>query len=150
MPFTDPCDGSIAQLTDAARALYARQQLGDVAFKWLGFNVGRFGYNDTNPVKVVPINPSLTSLVDTVFPTLTLKDFDISEKPNPKAISMVCRLATTEANFGLGEIGIWAVINWSNSNPLEVNQNVLMAVSHVPLQSKNHRHTYVHRIVIQF
>lgn len=150
MPYTDPCDGSLAQLTDAARAIYARQQLGDVAFKWLGFNVGRFGYDDLNPVHIVPIDPSLTALVDTIFPIAPLlKDFDIFEKPNPKAISMVCRLATTEANYGLGEIGIWAKINWS-TNPLEIGQNVLMAVSHVPLQSKNHRHTYVHRIVIQF
>ena len=150
MPFTDPCDGSIAQLTNAARAIYARMQLGEIAFYWLGFNVGRFGYIDANPVKVVAIDPSLVALVDTIYPTPpALKSFEIFEKPNAKAISMVCRLATTESNYGLGELGIWAKINWS-SVPAEIGTDVLMAVAHVPLQAKNHRHTYVHRVVIQF
>jgi hypothetical protein len=150
MPFTDPCDGSIAQLTNAARAIYARMQLGEIAFYWLGFNVGRYGYLDINPVKVAVIDPALTALVDTIYPTApTLKSFEILEKPNEKAISLVCRLATSEANYGLGELGIWAKINWS-SVPAEIDTDVLMAVAHVPLQSKNHRHTYVHRVIIQF
>lgn len=54
-PFTDPTDTIETKLTSAARLNIARAVLGDISFIMEGFALGRYGYLDTNPVKIVPI-----------------------------------------------------------------------------------------------
>jgi hypothetical protein len=52
MPFLDPPDSIICTLTLEGRNLLARAKLGDVVYRALGWQLGRDGYLDFNPVKV--------------------------------------------------------------------------------------------------
>ena len=46
MPFLDPPDTVVAQLTAEARSILARVKTGDVVYKHLGWQLGRGGYQD--------------------------------------------------------------------------------------------------------
>ena len=63
MPFLDPCDTIVAQLTYEGRNLLARAKFGDVAFRVAGWQMGRGGYDVTDPVKVTPfIDPAAVAV----------------------------------------------------------------------------------------
>jgi hypothetical protein len=151
MPYTDPCDSVIAQLTDAGRNAFARVTLGELTFTPVSFAVGRGGYVDANPVKVEAIDGSLVALIDQIFPTVigTGKAMESFEQPNSQSLVLNCRLSASEAVYGLGELGIFAEI-LTSSVPTEVGTTFLFAVAHYPLQSKTNRHVYLNRIIIQF
>lgn len=68
MSYTDTPDSIYASLTDIGRINLARTALGDIAFKIIGFSVGRGGYLPSNPVKITAINTSLTDLEEHIFP----------------------------------------------------------------------------------
>jgi len=56
MPFLDTPDTCITNLTDEGRNLLARSKFGSsLVMRVVGWNLGRGGYNDLNPVKVTPI-----------------------------------------------------------------------------------------------
>jgi len=151
MAFTDTPDPIIASLTDEGRTNFARVILGEISFVLKGFAVGRDGYDMSNPVKIVPIDGSLTDLIDQFFPTLgTRKAYELIENPTPKTVVVSCRLDSTEAVSGLGEIGLWAEIINSAVSPAEVGTEFLLAVSHFGLQTKTLRQAVVYRFIIQF
>jgi len=150
MPFLDTPDPIIATLTDEARTNFALSTMGEVSFIVKGFAVGREGYDDTNPVKIDLIDPSLTALGDQFFPTVgTRKAFEAIENPTPATVVINCRLASTEAVAGLGEIGVWAEIVYSII-PANIGNEFLMAVAHYPIQTKTLRQSVIYRIIIQF
>lgn len=150
MPFLDTPDPITASLTDLGRINFARAALGEISFQVSSFAVGREGYNDLNPVKIDPINPSLNTLEDHFFPPANnLKNLESIEKPTPKTIVANCRLADTEAVSGLGEIGLWAEIVNSTSSPAEIGTKFLLAVAHYPIVTKTLRQVIVYRIIIQ-
>lgn len=151
MPFTDTPDLAVAALTDAGRNALARALVGEISFKLTSFAVGRSGYQDANPVKVMPLDTSLPDLIDQIFPTSpSLASISGFEKPYPKTLVVNCRLASTEAVSALGEIGIWGEIIYSPGNPSEVGTTFLFAVSHFPLCTKILKKVMVYRFVIQF
>ena len=116
-----------------------------------GFAVGREGYDDSNPVKITAIDPSLTALEDQFFPTVgTRKAFESFETPTPKTLVVNCRLASDESVAGLGEIGLWAEIIESTVSPAEIGTEFLMAVAHFGLQTKTLRQAILYRFIIQF
>lgn len=149
MPFTSTPDNIIATLTDLGRTNFTRAANGEISFKLVGFAVGRDGYNMADPVKVVPINTALTSLVDQIFPLSGIKALESIENPTPKTVVANCRLSNMEAIAGLGEIGLWAEIVYSTI-PLEIGTQFMLAVSHFPLSTKTNRQVVVYRIIIQF
>ena len=150
MPFTDTPDPIIATLTNEARTNFALSTMGEVSFIVKGFAVGREGYNDAKPVKIDPLDPSLTTLGDQFFPVLgTRKAFEAIENPTPATVVVNCRLASTEAVAGLGEIGLWAEIV-DSINPINIGDEFLMAIAHYPIQTKTLRQSVVYRIIIQF
>jgi hypothetical protein len=151
MAFTDTPDPIIASLTDEGRTSFARAVLGEISFVLKGFAVGRDGYDMANPVKIIPINGSLTDLIDQFFPAPgTRKAYESIEKPTDKTLVVSCRLASDEAVSGLGEIGLWAEIIHSAVSPLEVGTEFLMAAAHFGLQTKTLRQAVVYRFIIQF
>lgn len=68
MPFTDTPDSIYALLTDLGRHNLARAALGEISTQVTGFDVGRSGYQDLNPVKIIPIDTSQSTLIDHFFP----------------------------------------------------------------------------------
>jgi len=118
MPFTDATDNAISALTDAGRDLYKRASLGTICFQLYGWAIGRGGYQDANPVKVDPIDTTLTDLIDRVYPSapplldLELINEDLLEYPNNRAVSIICRVPRQDINarHGYGELGIWVKV----------------------------------------
>jgi len=55
MPFLDPTDSVICEASLQGRGLLARQKLGIVNYRALGWSSGRGGYDDLNPVKIIPL-----------------------------------------------------------------------------------------------
>jgi hypothetical protein len=250
MAITDPSDTIQAQTTEYFRQIEARGPIGDVVFKVVGFSVGRGGYNPTDPVHIVPVDPNATTLMDQVYPafpvaqvnTLTFVAQDALEYQisiagqnyqytsgggatvaqivaglkaqinadltceatasgsgsliltgktpgqvyavnNPLAnpdisISLTtaanafaafqsldmpgdtsvvvynCRLPATpvasNADYGLGEIGLWGQILQSKSNPAEIGTYFLMAIAHTPIRAKTNRDVILFRVVVNY
>lgn len=147
--FTDTPDPIIAVLTDEARTKFAQMTLGMLSFKVKGFAVGRSGYNSTNPVKITPIDGSLTDIEDHFFPTVGIKLVEAVELPTPSTVVANCRLGKDDAIAALGEIGVWAEIVYSLA-PSEIGNTFLMAVSHFPIVTKTLRQAILYRMIIQF
>lgn len=151
MSYNDTPDPIFCTLSDVGRTSFARVILGEISFKLKGFAVGRGGYQMANPVLIDPINTASPALIDQFFPTIgTRKAFELLEFPTPKTIVANCRLASTEAIAGLGELGVWAEIVHSAVSPLEVGTEFLMAIAHMPIMTKTTRQAIVYRVIIQF
>jgi len=147
--FTDTPDPILAVLTDEARTNFAQMTLGLKSFKVKGFAVGRGGYNDTNPVKIISVDGSSSSLIDQFFPTTGIKLIEAIEMPTPSTIVANCRVARDESISALGEIGLWAEIVYSNAIS-EIGTTFLMAVAHFPIVTKTYRQVILYRVIIQF
>jgi len=147
--FTDTPDPIIAVLTEEARTYFAQMTLGYMSFKLCGFAVGRGGYDGTNPVKIVAIDSSSTSLIDQFFPTTGIKVLETIETPTLSTVVANCRLAKDDAVSALGEIGVWAEIIYSIV-PSDIGRQFLLAVSHFPIVTKTLRQAILYRMIIQF
>lgn len=150
MPYVSTPSSIEARLTDAGRNAFSRMSLGEISFVLKGFDVGREGYNDANPVLIDPIVTSNTALGDKIFPTTGQKDVETFENPTPKTLVANFRLASNEAVAGLGELGVWAEIINSTVSPSEVGTRFLMAISHFPIMTKTLRQAILYRVIIQF
>lgn len=148
--FTSVPDPIIGSLTEIGRTNFARVILGEISFALTGFAVGRGGYNSTNPVKVDPIDPSFTGLIDQFFPISGTKAIEYIERPTPSTIVANCRLASAEAVSALGEIGLWAEIVDSTTSVGEIGTTFLLATGHFPIQTKTLRQAIVYRFIVQF
>ncbi len=148
--FTDTPDPIVSLLSDSGRNAFARSVLGEISFVVKGFAVGREGYDDTNPVLIDPIDTSLTTLGDQIFPTVGQKDLEAFELPTPKTLVTNFRLASDEAVAGLGELGMWAEIIHSTVSPAEIGTRFLLAVAHFPIMTKTLKQAILYRVIIQF
>lgn len=149
MAFTDTPDPTIATITDAGRNALARATLGEISFSINSFAVGREGYQMANPVKVEPIDPSLTALVDQIFPTSGQQPILGFENPYPTTLVVNCKILPNDFNSAIGELGIWAIIN-NSTTPTEIGTEFLFAVAHLPIITKTLKQSMLLRVVIQF
>jgi hypothetical protein len=150
MTFTNTPDPAVMSLTDEARTNFARVIAGEISFIVKGFDVGRDGYDGTDPVKIIPIDTSLTSLIDKFFPTVGIKDNEAFENPTPKTVVANFRLASDESVSALGELGMWAEIVNSTVSPAEIGTFFLMATAHFPIVTKTLRQAILYKVIIQF
>jgi len=151
MPLTSTPDPCIATLTDAGRNAFARALSGEISFQAVSFAVGQSGYQDSNPVLVMPIDTGATGLVAQIFPTApALQPISSFESPYAKTLVINCRLGANEAVSALGELGVWAEIIYSPGNPAEVGTTFLLAVVHTPVSVKTLNKVVVFRVIIQF
>lgn len=156
MPLTDHPDEVQAYLTDQARTYFARSVSGELYYNVIGFSVGRGGYNPLDPVHITPVNTAATTLDDQVYPdaiaTHNAPFAEVDEVANSTLV-FNCRLAATpiqtNADYALGEIGIWARIN-SATNPLEVGVIFLYSLGHMPIRSKTRRDVFLLRVVVNY
>ena len=156
MSLTDPSADIIAQVTDEGRTLIARATLGDVVFKVEGFAVGRGGYDPSNVVDTLPLDPAAVELSDKVYPDatpLSFASFISTEEPKASVRVYNCRVAASplsgNADYGLGELGLYGTIVHS-SDPTEIGQVFLYAVSHFPIMCKTRRDTFLRRVVVSY
>jgi hypothetical protein len=114
-----------------------------------GLGINNFGIlpgtgflgNGTDPTLESPRYPSGT-------PNTVATFLDV-EYPNSSATSLVCRVAQTVGNYGLGEIGIYADII-DSAVASEIGERVLFAIGHFPIVAKNSSSVYVTRVIIQY
>lgn len=154
MAITDPTQEIQAFVTDQARQFIAKATVGGVVYRYVGFSVGRGGFDPSNPIEIVPIDTSLPALLDQVYPDITgTSDFQSIDAPYLSTQVLSCRLPNTlspsNADYALGEIGIWAQIIQSN-DVLEVGTNFLFAVAHFPIRAKTRKDAWLFRVTIQF
>ena len=155
MPFTDTPDPIIANLTDLGREMFARATMGELKFIAYGFDVGRGGYSESNPVKITPVLNNSTELEDSIFPEDgSKKPVELIEKFHPTTLIANCRLAREDVESGLGEIGLWAKVT-ERSNTADpvvpaVDGLFLLALGHFPIIVKTQRSVVLFRILVQF
>ena len=149
-PYLDPTSSISAAITNQGRELIAKSVLGLLSFQLIGFKVGQDGYDyvTPKPTNAIPINPANTDLLSPVFPIAGYEPFVTIETPFPNVVAPVCRLNFSDANFGLGELGIWANVVSSSDGAYPVSTKVMFALAHFPLLSKTNRHNFVFRVII--
>ena len=151
MAFPERTDDVLAFLTAKGRDELARLVLGESSFQLTAFQVGRGGYNPSNPVKVAAIDINDTALTDPVPDANDRRDFVTIEQPiGPNVVAPVCRLnpGDTNVEYGLGELGIFATYLRDDVTPANVGTDFLFALSHFPIVCKTPTHTLVWRVVI--
>ncbi len=151
MAFAEPTDDILAFLTVQGRNELARMILGESSIRLTAFQVGRGGYNPSNPVKVATIDINDTALSDPVPDSSDRRDFVTIEQPiSSNTVAPICRLdpGDTDVEFGLGELGIFATYLRDDVTPANVNTDFLFALTHFPLISKTPTHTIVWRVII--
>jgi len=130
----------------------ANSELGNlntlVEFDAGGLGINNFGVTPGTGFLAGGISPSLESQK---FPAVSpnVEPFYDIELPNISAVSLVCRLGTTDANVGLGEIGIYVDIT-DSVNPDEIGNRILYAISHFAIVAKNANSNFVTRVITQY
>lgn len=155
MAITDTPDEIQAYLTDGARNYIARAVNGELAFRAVGFSMGRGGYNPADPVHILAVDTTVNQLADQVYPDVTGESpFQSIDWVGDTAVVYNCRLPatsiTSNADYGLGEIGLWAEILSSPSDPSEVGTIFLFAIGHMPIRCKTRRDVILFRVVTNF
>lgn len=139
----------VALITNTARTNLARQMVEGLAFIVSRFQVGRGGYDPADPTQSTAPNPAAVALIDPIWPSpTTYHPIDSVEYPNNESVAWLCRLETTEALVGIGELGLWAQITASPLNPAEVGTWFLFAIAHMPMQAKAIQQVYGWRIAV--
>ncbi len=113
-----------------------------------GLGLNNFGITPGTGFLAGGISPVLESQK---FPAAApdVEPFYDIEYPNVSAVSLVCRIGTTDANVGLGELGIYVDITGS-VNPDEIGTRILYAVTHFAIVAKNANSNFVTRAITQF
>jgi hypothetical protein len=134
-----------AEVTTRARMLIARGSTDGTAIKVVDFGVGQGGFDTNDYRAALPVNPDAASLDD---PVLLSEPIDYYEQPNVSCRSFYCLLEAGEANYCLGEIGLWAEVVYS---PIaaEIGTTFLFAIGHFPLVANNSDIQYVFRVTVQ-
>jgi hypothetical protein len=134
-----------AEMTYLARHLMARGTTDGTSLQIKQFTVGQGGFDPFNYKVALPVNPDTQLLYDPVFTS----DVDYYEHPNPQNACAYCLLDFAEANYTLGEIGLWAEIQ---NSPIatENGTKILSAVGHFPLLAKNDSMQIALRVLSQF
>ena len=150
MPFADPTDNISAVLTEQGRDELARMVMGETSIQLTAFQVGRGGYQVSNPVRVDPVVITDTALTDPVPDANDRRDFVAIEQPVGETVAPICRLdpGDTDVEFGLGELGIFATYLRDDITPANVGTDFLFALAHFPLVSKTPTHTLLWRVII--
>ncbi len=133
-----------AELTTEARRLTARGQTDGTSIQISGFAVGRGGFDPTDYLAALPVNPDCTALEDQVFSDVV----DQVEWANQNCCVAYCCLETAEANQTLGEIAIFGRVANSPGDPVD-DTEIVMAIGHFPMLAKNSSMQYALRVTLQ-
>ena len=153
MAFNDASFPVSAKMTNTARDIIARSGIKKLAFKIQGFSVGTGGYDNANPVQTLPIDQNQTALANQVSPATGYSAFQSIESIESVRI-FNCRLPATltgsDADYGLGEIGLWAEVIESDHTEYPVGTQYLYAIAHMPIRAKTHKDVFLFRVVVNY
>lgn len=129
-------DAAVGVVTDAGRAALARISVDGLKFNTFEFQLGRGGYDSDDPMVVVTPDPADTALIDPVWPAADeYASVTRIDRPTTGGVAFLCRAEPDEALFGIGEIGIFAVITGSPVEE-EIGTRFLFAIAHRPIFGK--------------
>jgi hypothetical protein len=113
-----------------------------------GLGINNFGITPGTGFLAGGLDPVLESQK---YPSAApdVADFYDIEFPNSAAVSLVCRIGLTDANVGLGELGIYVDIT-DSVNPDEIGTRVLYAITHFAIVAKNSNSNFVTRAITQY
>ena len=134
-----------AKMTALARKLMARGTLDGTSLRSVEWGVGMGGYDPFDFTKVLVVDDQAQALIDPVFSGQTITQY---EQPNGWCASYYCEIGTRSANFLLGEVGIWAIIQ-NSPNSLENGTMILRSVGHFPAKAKNSNMQMAIRVIEQ-
>jgi hypothetical protein len=120
-----------------------------VEFDEGGLAINNFGVTPGTGFLDEGNDPALDSPVFPATAPNDVESFLDIEFPNTQATSLVCRAGQTEANRGLGEVGIYVDII-DSVNPQEIGNRVLYAIGHFPIVAKNSKSVFVTRVITQY
>jgi len=120
-----------------------------------GFDVGRSGYLDANPVKILPVLNNSVALDDMIFPSDgSKKPIELVERLHPTTLVANCRLGPDDVISALGEVGLWGKVTYrsENADPSvpAVDSLFLLALGHFPIIVKTNRNVILFRVIVQF
>jgi len=134
-----------AAVTDVARQFMARSITDGTSFQITHYAVGTSGYDVSNPVSALLVDPTSTSLMSEVY----RKPIDLVETAtlDATAKSFVARIGRTDLAAGIGEIALFATIL---DSPFisEIGTQFMYAVAHQPLNTKTLHHVVSYRIIV--
>ena len=116
-----------------------------------GAGTVRIGFTASSPQTWIGFTNGDAGTTYTLDNVKCFRVFEIQQVETPTASTMafLCRLGLNDANFGLGELGIWSQIKSSTTDANEVGTKTLFAVAHHPVWAKTARNTIVHRVIVQ-
>lgn len=134
-----------AKVTALARKLMARGTIDGTSLRAVEWGVGMGGYDPFDFTKVLTVDNQAQTLIDPVLSGQTITEY---EMPNEWCASYYCEIGSGDANYMLGEVGIWAVIQ-NSPNVLENGTQILRAVGHFPAKAKNANMQMAIRVIEQ-
>lgn len=136
-PLGSTTGSAVAVLTDEARTYLPRIGGEGLRLGSYTFQVGRGGYDPSDPAIITIPDPSLPALEDPVFPgAASYEPVDRIERPSDTSAAFLCRLEVGECPYVIGEIGVFAEVTASPSDPAEVGTRFLFCVAHFPIRAR--------------
>lgn len=136
-PLGEVSGSAVAVLTDEARTFLPRIMSEGLRLGGYTFQVGRGGYDPTDPATTTMPDPSLNALEDPVFPgPASFEPVDRIERPSDTSAAFLCRLEVGECPYVIGEAGVFAEVTASPANPAEVGYSFLFCVAHFPIRAR--------------
>lgn len=134
-----------AVVTTVARQFLARSITDGTALQVTHFALGTSGYDPSNPLSAIDVDPESTALISEIF----RDSVDLVETAtlDATAKSFVLRVAREELSAGIGEIGLIATV-LNSPYPSEVGTQILFALAHQPLNVKTKNHVYSFRVIL--
>ncbi len=133
------------KVTNLARVYMARSIAEGLSFKVDKFAVGVGGYDISDPLSAIEVDPAAETLISEIFRS----DVTLVENPttNQTVKSFLCRVGKNDVAAGIGEIGLFATITHSEFSS-EIGKTFLFALAHQPLQAKTNSHVVSFRLVV--
>lgn len=145
----NPPDNPVAKISELGTLYLDRSLIGEVSIRLRYFAVGTYGFDETNPTEVLPVNPADIDLTNKVYPAVGLSLIESFERPFPESFVANCRINGPDLSSYIGEIGLYAEVLKSNI-PSEIGTTFMFAKAHRPILSKTFLDATLLRLVVLF
>jgi len=140
-----PINDVVARVTTKGREMIALSLVDGSAFRITEMALGTGGYDVSNPIMALPIDPTHQQLDNEIHRKL----IDLVESPNlASSRSYIARFNYDSFTGGVGELGLWAEILDFPSDPTMVGSKFLFAIAHQGLNTKSLHHVLTYRVFV--
>lgn len=132
----DPTDLQLTDLAvDPITGYVTRSVAEGLIYAVTEFAVGTGGYVPATPGTIVPVNPADVALAAEVY-RAPIEYLEWDATGSPWTVDYFCRVPREVAQYGIGEIGLFATIYWSPV-PADIGVTFLFALAHFPCQTRH-------------